>query len=473
MEPAREKDLPRGLHPGQAPRADARLPSSKSEAIRVLLCASMARGTTRLTGHLVGADTSAARAVVAALGADLQDEGQALLLSGRPPLAAQPAAPWPPSLPLGESGTLGRLAMALCALCAPATARTELVASGSLRGRPAGPLGRALTSAGAGLEYGPSGQWPRAVRACPAAPTQLRLEDPISSQEVSALLLALAALGGPRRLEVSGEIPSSPYVALTTSVLARFGARLVEERPGRWSVEGPLVAPHQTQRLEDDASAAAVLLAGACLAERELILPGLGPDSIQGDRRIVEHLTAFGCRAGLADSQNSARRGPDSPGRGARACGAPLRGADLDLSGEPDLAPVLAAVAAAAALGLAAAPAPSLLRGLGTLTIKESDRLAVLATGLRSLGLAISASGDSLSIAPGQHQGPLEAWRRGARPLTLDPHGDHRMAFAFALLGLVHPDLTVRDPNCVAKSWPDFWYQWTACSAPDYSTSPS
>ena len=285
MEPAREKDLPRGLHPGQAPRADARLPSSKSEAIRVLLCASMARGTTRLTGHLVGADTSAARAVVAALGADLQDEGQALLLSGRPPLAAQPAAPWPPSLPLGESGTLGRLAMALCALCAPAAARTELVASGS--------------------------------------------------QEVSALLLALAALGGPRRLEVSGEIPSSPYVALTTSVLARFGARLVEERPGRWSVEGPLVAPHQTQRLEDDASAAAVLLAGACLAERELILPGLGPDSIQGDRRIVEHLTAFGCRAGLADSQNSARRGPDSPGRGARACGAPLRGADLDLSGEP------------------------------------------------------------------------------------------------------------------------------------------
>src|SRR5262249_48857790 len=148
--------------------------------------------------------------------------------------------------------------------------------------------------------------------------------------------------------------------------------------------------------------------------------------------RIVEHLRAFGC---------DARADADA----LRARGFPARGAELDLAGEPDLAPVLAAVAAGAAVR---AGAESRLVGLGTLPGKESDRLAVLAGGLRRFGLTVEAGSDSLHIRPGPSaDGPLE----------LDPAGDHRMAFAFGLLGLLRPDVVVRDAGCVRKSWGTFW----------------
>jgi 3-phosphoshikimate 1-carboxyvinyltransferase len=117
----------------------------------------------------------------------------------------------------------------------------------------------------------------------------------------------------------------------------------------------------------------------------------------------------------------------------------------LDLAGEPDLAPVLAAVAAGAARRHGAS---SVLSGLGTLPGKESDRLGGLAAALARLGFAVEAGSDALAIAPGS---------RPAGPHLLDPRGDHRMAFAFALLGLVVPGVLVRDPGCVAKSWTGFW----------------
>jgi 3-phosphoshikimate 1-carboxyvinyltransferase len=206
-------------------------------------------------------------------------------------------------------------------------------------------------------------------------------------------------------------------------------------------VQGPLRAPPQPLELEPDASAAAVGLAAACLSGGELVVPGLDRGSLQGDVRIVEHLARFGCDAA------------EEPGR-LRAQGAPTRGASLDLSGEPDLAPVLAAVAADAAARLGA---ESRLEGLATLRGKESDRIAVLEEGLSRLGLAVQAGASSLRIAPGR--GPLRA------PLELDARGDHRMAFAFALLGLLVEGVRVRDAGCVAKSWPSFWEDLEALGA--------
>jgi 3-phosphoshikimate 1-carboxyvinyltransferase len=154
--------------------------------------------------------------------------------------------------------------------------------------------------------------------------------------------------------------------------------------------------------------------------------------SLQGDVRIAEHLRAFGV---VATFQG-----------GVLACrGRATRGARVDLAGEPDLAPPLAAVAAAVALGVGEA---SELVGLGTLPGKESSRIAVLAEGLEQIGVRARAGSASLSIAPGA---------RTEGEHVLDPRGDHRMAFAFALLGLVVPSVRVRDPDCVAKSWPGFW----------------
>ena len=255
---------------------------------------------------------------------------------------------------------------------------------------------------------------------------ELTLEQPTSSQEVSALLLALACAPGGGRLEVFGEVPSRPYVDLTRRVLADFGVR-VDPTAAGYAVAG-LPSRDLPYRVEADASLAAVVLGAAAVTAGEVETVGVTARSAQGDVRIVDHLRAFGCEAEFT---------PD--GLGAR--GAATRRAELDLAGEPDLAPVLAAVGAASGQGCR-------LTGLETLPGKESSRIRVLAEGLRRAGWPVEDDERSLTVHAGAP---------GTGPVRLDPHGDHRMAFAFALLSLARPGIRVTDPGCVAKSWPGFW----------------
>lgn len=443
---------PRAVRGGAPLVGEARLPGSKSLAIRALLAASLAAGRTRVTNLSEGQDVAAALGLIEAAGADLTRLApRAVAVVGRPP---GPHRGWAPTGPLeaGESGTLARLASAVLGLAARAPGPYELRVSGTLARRASPPLFRALAQAGVGLEPAaagsPEGGWP--VRIRPIGPPPLvTLREPVSSQEVSALLLALAAWPGESRLAVEGPVPSRPYLDLTVHTLARFGARVdlesaVEGVDARslLVVRGPLAAPPEPFAVEPDASAAAVVLAAACLSGGEVRASGLGPDSPQGDRAIAEHLRAFGCGARFE-------------GSGLVARGRPTCGAELDLVDVPDLAPVLAAVAGAVALRAAAgeldrARARSRLVGLSTLEGKESPRLSVLAGALGALGLEVEVGPGELVVAP-------PAAPPAARALALDPHGDHRMAFAFALLGLVRPGLSVSDPGCVAKSWPGFW----------------
>ncbi|MEW6072256.1 MAG: hypothetical protein AB1726_06610 [Planctomycetota bacterium] len=431
-------DLPRGLDPVSRLAGILRPPGSKSEAQRALLAAALAEGVTVIDGLPDGDDVAACLALVEECGVSVHRTTPArAFLEGRPPRGENGLAPRRPVL-VGESGTLARLATAALALAGALGARVAIHARGSLLLRRSLPLFQALAAAGVEIaRQNVAGGWPVELVAC-RPPSRLALVRPASSQEVSALLLAAAAHRGAIEVEVTGKIPSRPYVALTRSVLARFGVAVGEDARGAeatsFRVPGPLVAPREILRIEPDASAAAVALAGACLSGGELLVPGLGPGSPQGDVRIALHLAAFGCEARL-----------DAQGLWAR--GFPRHGADLDLAGEPDLAPPLAAVAAGAARRHGAR---STLRGLGTLPGKESDRLAVLAGGLARLGLAAEAGADFLAVGPGPAPGSAET-------VALDPRGDHRMAFAFALLGLVVPGVLVQDPGCVAKSWASFW----------------
>lgn len=439
------------LGPGAPLVGEARVPGSKSLAIRALLAGSLAEGTTRITNLSQGEDVRAALALVAAAGALVRGLApRAVSISGRPP---GPHRGWAPVAPLdaGESGTLARLASAALALCGRAGGTYELTVRGTLARRASPPLLSALAAAGAALEPAvagaPAGGWPLRVRPV-GPPPDVRLSAPVSSQEVSALLLALAAWPDRARLVVEGEIPSRPYLELTRRTLERFGARIEEERDGQGAevfwVRGPLRAPPEPFAVEPDASAAAVALAAGALSGGEVRVAGLGVGSPQGDVAIVRHLAAFGVDAGEREGALFAR-------------GAPDRGAELDLAGEPDLAPVLAAVAGALALRasrgeLDPARARTHLAGLGTLEGKESPRLSVLAGALRALGLEVQTGPATLAVAPAP--GAI-----GVTQLTLDPRGDHRMAFAFALLALVRPGLTILDPGCVAKSWPEFWLE--------------
>jgi 3-phosphoshikimate 1-carboxyvinyltransferase len=278
--------------------------------------------------------------------------------------------------------------------------------------------------------------FPEGIEPC-APPSSLVLRHPSSSQEVSALLVALAAWPDEIELVVVGPIPSRPYVDLTLHVLRGvFGAQVREVRSADavcFRIDGPLRAPHEPLAIEADASLAAVALAAGCLSGGEVLALGLAPGSAQGDVRILEHLRAFGCDARATE-------------RGFLARGRPSRAASLDLSGEPDLAPVLAIVAADAAARMGEACE---LAGLGTLQGKESSRLEVLANGLGRAGWRVEASSDCLRLEPG---------RRAADPgITLSAENDHRMAFAFALLSLIAPEVAVTGGQAVGKSWPSFW----------------
>jgi 3-phosphoshikimate 1-carboxyvinyltransferase len=442
---ASAEDRVRGLRPGSAVRGAVALPCSKSIAQRALVCAALAGGTTRITALTPSGDVDAARALCAAC-ADVKTLAPAAVaVTGRPP---GPHRGWSPerALDAGESGTLARLATAAIALCARAGRPIELRARGTLAKRTSRALFASLKAAGVAIE--PLGAlhdgWP--ARIVPIGPpSRMSIENPASSQEISALLVALSAYPDALTLDVGGAIPSRPYLDMTIASLRRFGVRIDSGRDGAlesFFVKGPLVVPENPLAIEPDASAAAVALAAACLSEGEVTVPGLTRESLQGDVRIVDHLRAFGCDARADEHALSAR-------------GAPRHGADVDLEREPDLAPVVACVAARAALDGRGA---SRLTGLHTLPGKESSRIEVLATGLRAVGLEAVASVDTLTIA-----------LRNAPParvdVELDPHADHRMAFAFALLGLCVEGVRVSDPQCVAKSWPGFWSALRAAGA--------
>ncbi len=426
-----------GFEPGTALQGEACVQGSKSIALRALVAAALADGRTVIEGLPDGEDVRAGIELARALRARVE----ALGLGSIAVQAHERRGPWPETLEVGESGTLARFATALAGF-GLGPPRVMVGGRGTLLARKSEPLLSALERAGATPRpLGPSGSWPLEIGGA-SVPAEIELVDPISSQEISALLIAASACPHHPRLVVRGTIPSRPYLGITIGVLQRFGARVDERRLDsdevEFQTEGALRAPPEQLAIEPDASLAAIALAAACLSRGEIRVRGFATDSFQGDLWIAEHLCAFGC---------DARREGDAIVAG----GSPTRGASVDLEDTPDLAPVLAAVAAGAAQ---ASGEWSELTGLDTLSRKESARVAVLAEGLGRAGWRVEGGTSSLRI------GPPRSARAGTA--VLDPHGDHRMAFAFALLGLLRPGIRVSNPGCVAKTWPSFWEDFEA-----------
>lgn len=460
--------LTAGFVPGTCVQGEVRVPASKSIAQRALAAAAVASGASELLGLPASEDVVAALRCARALGATFPSDGKAddLLatalmrrsglgrLQGAPPRPRERPRAWA-KLPVGESGTSARLFTALASFARPPGSGAEIIPSGSLAGRTSPALFHALRLAGVGVEHASRADgWPVLLTAV-EPPEVLELDHPTSSQEVSALLLALAALPGEHVLRVIGPIPSRGYVEITCDVIAAFGGSVhVDADPPRgpdregehFNVRGPLRAPVSPLTCEPDASSAAVaLVAGALSGGGETWVGGVGLDSCQPDAAVVGALASFGCdTAGSSGGRLVVR-------------GEPTRGARIDCSATPDVAPVLAAVGGFVGLrGLGATE----LVGLETLPGKESSRIEVLARGLAQLGLTVDHDDRSLRI----ESGPAGT-RRGGVPIVLDPHGDHRMAFCFALLSLFEPGVQTLDPGCVGKSWPGFWADLAAAGA--------
>ncbi|MBK8727528.1 MAG: 3-phosphoshikimate 1-carboxyvinyltransferase [Holophagaceae bacterium] len=402
-----------------APLRGVPLPGSKSVTNRALLLAALAPGTSVLRGGLEAEDTRWMRSSLRTLGTEVDEAGGSWRVRG----GVRPATE--DRLWLGASGTSLRFLLPWLAL--HGIGEFHLAGEPRLFERPLGPLLTPLTALGARwTAEGGEGL----LRPVPQRPDSLdaEVDGTLSSQFITGLALAAAGLPGGGILRWSRPPASPSYLALTCRWLQAFGcaAALHEDR---LVVPGSLRAADLD--LPADWSGAAAFLAAAAVTGRALTLGPLDAGDAQGDRALVAILVAAGCEATWEGTRLTLR-------------GPLRRGLHADLEACPDLGPVLAATAALA-------PDPSVLTGLQTLPLKECDRLNASAELVRWLGGQAEVVGDhTLRISPG----PPPAARA-----PFNPRNDHRMAFA-AAVGALRTGGELEDPDCVAKTFPEFWSAW-------------
>ena len=415
-----------GLDTAPSPLLDFVVPGSKSLTQRALVAAALAAGRSILTGALLAEDTSHLIQALGRLGVRIQSAGTTLTVDG---LGGR-FLPAGGTLELGNNGTATRLLLSLAAL---GQGQCTLDGSARLRQRPVGPLVQALRALGARIEcLGEAGHLPLRVTGGTLSGGEIVFGDLDSSQYISSLLLVAPCMQSPLTLVLGGRPVSEPYIAMTTAVMGEFGVPVQREDGNRLLVR-PGAYRARDFAVEADASSASYGAAAAILTGGAVRIPALRPDSLQGDTRFLELVARLGSRV-------------DWRPEGAVVTGLPMCAGDLafDMGAMPDTVPTLAILAAFR-------QGRTRIGNVAHLRVKESDRLAALATELGRLGCPAEQTGDGLVIDGRGGQGLHGAW--------IQTYQDHRIAMAFGLAALVVPEVRILDPGCVAKSFPDFWEQ--------------
>jgi 3-phosphoshikimate 1-carboxyvinyltransferase len=434
------------LPPARRAQGTLRLPGSKSISNRTLLLAALASGSTELTALLDSDDTRVMREALAKLGVRVEEVGGVEHVR----VEGTGAAAFPvkrADLFLGNAGTAFRPLTAVLAL---ADGHYGLAGVARMHERPIGDLVDALRGAGARVEYrGNAGYPPLAIEPREGrAPGTVRVRGDVSSQFLSALLIALAATGEGARIEVEGELISKPYVALTLGLMARFGVAVRREDWKAFEIpRGSAYASPGALAVEGDASSASYFLAAGVLGGGPVRVEGVGRASLQGDVAFASVLTAMGAAIEMGDDWIEAR-GPAV---------ARLRAFDLDMNLIPDAA-MTAAVLALFADG------PSKLRNIASWRVKETDRIAAMATELRKFGAQVHEGADFIAVTP-----PPDFPRgRGAsgKPVAVATYDDHRMAMCFSLAAFGPRPVRILDPGCVAKTFPGYFDAWRGIVEP-------
>ncbi len=397
------------------------VPGSKSVANRALVCAALADGETVLHGVPNGDDTEAMLDCLRALGLEAERGGDEVRIAG----GLRSFRRGPATLPARLAGTTSRFVTALAAL---GPGPYTIDGHAPLRNRPMAPLHDALASMG--VQVRPTGAWghlPVTVQ----GPVDISLDEvsvrgDVSSQYLTALMLIAPYFPNGLRFMLTTPLVSRPYIRITAAVMEAFGVpgvelgdRIVTVPPGRYRAREFTIEP--------DASSASYPLAAAAICGGKVRVPGLTDTSLQGDAAFCHVLARMGCEVVQDQSGTTVSRF------------GPLRGMAINMVDLSDLVPTLAVVAAFA-------DAPTDIYGVGFIRSKESDRLSDLCAELRRAGIDAVDNPDGLVVRPST-----------AHTATLATHNDHRLAMAFALVGLGASGIIVEDPDVVSKSWPDFW----------------
>ncbi|MBN3044394.1 3-phosphoshikimate 1-carboxyvinyltransferase [Pectobacterium brasiliense] len=403
------------------------LPGSKSVSNRALLLAALAEGKTRLTNLLDSDDVRHMLTALTALGVDyhLSSDRTVCEITG---LGGAFTASQPLELFLGNAGTAMRpLAAALC------LTDGDIVLTGEprMKERPIGHLVDALRQGGAKIGYLEQENYPPLRLHGGFQGGEISVDGSVSSQFLTALLMTAPLAAQDTQISIQGDLVSKPYIDITLHMMKAFGIEVRNENYQRFFVMGRQQYRSPGDYLvEGDASSASYFLAAAAIKGGVVRVTGVGRNSVQGDIRFADVLEKMGATVRWGEDYIECERGE-------------LHAIDMDMNHIPDAAMTIATAA------LFAQGGTTTLRNIYNWRVKETDRLAAMAIELRKVGAEVEEGNDYIRITP-----PTKL-----KVAEIGTYNDHRMAMCFSLVALSDTPVTILDPKCTAKTFPDYFEQ--------------
>lgn len=413
------------LNPINKINGEVFLPGSKSLSNRALLIAALANGVTKITNLLVSDDINYMLKALTNLGIEytLSDCGTECTVIGNNGFFNVNE---PVELYLGNAGTAMR---PLCAALAASEGEFILTGEPRMKERPIGHLVNALTQLNADTQYLENQDYPPIkIQGKALAGSTVSIDGSISSQFLTAILMIAPLLKTDTNIEIEGELVSKPYIDITLNIMSRFGVEVQNNDYQSFTVKGnQSYQSVEKYMVEGDASSASYFLAAGAIKGGEITVHGVGKLSVQGDKHFADVLEKMGAEVTWGDESIT-------------VAGRALTAVDMDMNHIPDAAMTIATTALFA-------EGTTSIRNIYNWRVKETDRLNAMATELRKVGAEVVEGEDYISITP----------PKSLKHAEIDTYNDHRVAMCFSLVALSDTPVTINDPKCTAKTFPDYF----------------
>ena len=401
------------------------LPGSKSLSNRALLIAALAKGQTKITNLLVSDDINHMLNALKTLGVQytLSECGTECTVVGNNGFFNTTEAL---ELYLGNAGTAMR---PLCAALAASEGEFVLTGEPRMKERPIGHLVEALIQLNADIDYLEEKNYPPVkIKGHALTGAKVSIDGSISSQFLTAILMITPLLETNTDIVIEGELVSKPYIDITLDIMSRFGVNVQNNDYQSFTVKGKQSYQGLDKYMvEGDASSASYFLAAGAIKGGEITVHGVGKLSVQGDKHFADVLEKMGAKVTWNDESIT-------------VAGQPLKAVDMDMNHIPDAAMTIATTALFA-------KGTTTIRNIYNWRVKETDRLTAMATELRKVGATVEEGEDYISVTPPAVLTHAE----------IDTYNDHRVAMCFSLVALSNTPVTINDPKCTAKTFPDYF----------------